>query len=427
MRRWILTCACATLALIGCDGSAPDTDAGVDGGGMVSVDGGEPSTDAGGTDAGGAMDGAAGGDGAVEPLPAIEEFMRQLSDASCRLLVACESKFSIAGPLLQQTCHPSSSFLFEAFADGLAAGTVVYDAEAASRCLDAFAELPCTDVFAPTTLPGCDDVFVPAVPAGGACAGRQECIDGVCEIGASCPGTCVALGGAGTSCSGGDCQDDLICYMGSCEAPHPAGGACADDVDCERGLRCGDEGTCEPLLADGAPCANNFECAGASVCSNGMCGPGAAEGEACETGFTPSVTCQVGLRCDPASETCVPVSLPGEACAANVNCPATFWCDGGTCEPLPALGEPCAGAPGCFRGLCDAGTCRLGREGEPCSSGLSATPATCESGLYCGPGATCAPTLAEGEACVDPAACGAAFDCRDTGTGRVCTPACTSS
>ncbi|HJL14102.1 MAG TPA: hypothetical protein RMH99_00530 [Sandaracinaceae bacterium LLY-WYZ-13_1] len=430
---WI---ALLALAITACDEeSPPDDDAGspVDAGGMDAGPGDEdggPGEDAGPV-ADAAPDASDPPDGGPTG-PTLADFREGYRQAACELLVECESKLGPLGLLTERVCHPAEGMVFDGLNDSVAGGTVTYDPVAARTCLDDFGALGCADLFSlesPFDML-CRDVFTPTVAAGDPCARDEECVDGRCVVEATCPGTCVALAEAGMGCDDDDeCAEGLACVGGSCEARRGEGGSCAgDDDDCMAGLYC-EAGTCATRPTEGDPCERPVgvsECADALVCTgpegSRTCATGAADGASCDA----DTPCAPGLRCNDGSNTCIRIVAAGGACSASRQCPFYFWCDGGTCVPLPTAGESCSLAPSCVQGQCESGTCERRADGETCRGSFVAPFGDCDAGLYCDSG-TCTATSSDGASCTDDDECGDGMECRDDGTDDTCRPICTSS
>lgn len=411
-----------TLALLGagCDNDdgggmdAGDVDAGdMDAGSFQTIDGGDAGFDGGDVEAG--IDGGAG-------LTA-EEFADRYLDEVCGLLLDCESKL---GPLLgiatQQICHPEGRDRgLAGLPAAVASGTVVFSGPAGGVCLASIAGFTCADLIdglAEGLM--CDGVYTPTVAVGGSCTIDAECVDARCVAGASCPGTCTAFTGAGMPCSDdAECADGLSCSMGMCETRRAVGGACDNQDDCLPGLIC-EARMCADRPTTGQPCTSLLgisTCAGADLCVMGTCGAGGAASATCDA----DEPCAPGLRCNPASGTCVTLVEPGGSCSVDVECPAYFFCDGGTCAPLPVEGESCALSGACAEGVCTAGTCTRAARTEPCEGPLVIPFGACATGSFC-QASSCVASTALGDACTSDPQCDQGNECRDGACRATCTP-----
>jgi hypothetical protein len=268
-------------------------------------------------------------------------------------------------------------------AQAVAAGTLVYDADAAQACFDTIALFTCDRTDAPgrpTTAselginpPACGTIVHGADPFGARCVIGDAC---TCEPGGAQP---LALGDA---CDSNDrCPDGAFCTNPAtqttmiCAALLPRDAPCdaGADLECAVGLACvADRGvaTCQPLPGLGEPCPH------------GRCRD---EG----------VTCSAG--------TCVAAGLDGAPCSAAADCSRFYACDAtGHCAPGPRLGEACTFY--CFDpdAYCDlkVGTCiARAPDGTPCGSQFGRNDNACRS-RYCVPDAD--PRLGT---CGSPAAC----------------------
>ncbi len=279
-----------------------------------------------------------------------------------------------------------------------------------------------------------------ARPAAGA-----PCASGVCAAGLTCHEVmdgeprCDAPGAPGTPCLGDRaCGAGTICTpAGMCAAPGGDGAACADALDCAEGLAC-DVDRCAPASALGDPCSAPPSCGAGRSCGRApetrTCELPGAEGAPCADG-----TCAAGLGCAEATSTCVPLPGAGTACLDGAKCASGTTCDFNTttCVTPPGDGEPCldsadrrcadglgcresdqrcataasatAGQPCLLNGpeyVCAPGLgCDFTPQGSLCAArGGAGTPCntsrTCSVDTYCaGETQTCAPRVADGEAC----------------------------
>lgn len=261
-----------------------------------------------------------------------------------------------------------------------------YDGEAGQRCADALAALPCdlsaSELRAP---PAACEGMLRGTRAGGetcyfpeACASGQCVIAPDCEVRGCCPGSCRA-----------DRQ------------PAAIGGACEVTADCRADAFCGTDLVCTVLGADGAACARDNECGEGLLCMNplptqpGTCRTAPGEGERC-----PYLRCaDEGLRCDEA-RTCVPIGLPGAACATFLDCSPYMQCDDATkrCREFPPLEAGCdvgcQGEAWCARPEgSPTGTCAAPQEnGAPCEANNACASFHCQEGVIF-------------DACQDPPVC----------------------
>ena len=293
--------------------------------------------------------GSTGGGGPV----ALDDFELELLDAVCTFAVTCEEMPDRA------TCIAARPFLnFDAFATleaDVAAGTAVYDGQAARACIDAFKRFTsckATQIGDPQrSLAVCGRVFLGTVPPGGACFFNEECADLGrcarldCTMPGCCAGTCVAR-----------------------PAPIPIGGYCTNSVDeeCVEGTVCSNASqACEVPLAPGAPCTDSDTCVVPYECRNidsatlmGTCTPPPGPGQPCGTVGLSGSCNDERETCDDVAHVCRRRIRPGGAC--TFRCVYYAECDGTTCVARPGLGascEPLLPADECLGSLdCDATT-----------------------------------------------------------------------
>lgn len=233
---------------------------------------------------------------------------------------------------------------FQYLADAVEAGRMEFDADAAQACLETIAALPCEGNLieqilffqGPSAAPEpCQDVFVGKVRNYDPCMNSEECEgdNAVCGFSptcqdACCVGACRDLGdppAIGEACTG-SCAEGAYCAFDpmsgaqTCAKRRPAGQSCADDSSaCEGGLFCDFNGdpVCRKLLAAGASCEGDWQCADDLRCYNAIegartCRTLPVEGDACSNNNYPACA-RVDNVCDP-SNRCVRLPAPGEPC-----------------------------------------------------------------------------------------------------------------
>jgi hypothetical protein len=293
------------------------------------------------------------GDDTPGPTIPPEQYTDAVEDAQCTAMVRCEQVEDAA------TCDAANirvnqdqQSLLAAVADG----TVIYDGEAAAKCVDELAMQMCV-------FPGfhvdtaCADVFTGTVATGGACFVDQQCAGGgACRQNDSgcdtrttcCIGTC--MGSLTESALGGQCGDSMhycspetYCAGTTCAAPITQAGAacgaldaCANPMICNLDFMTG-TGTCKTPAATGAACvrADLRPCADSrDYCDAGTlkCTHGVAPGGSCAT-----AECVDWAKC--MANTCVAERKLGETCSTAANAPScagTLKCTAGTCQAPPA-------------------------------------------------------------------------------------------
>ncbi len=448
-----------TLALgaSGCGGGS-DADAGnaSDGGTSPPVDGsvadGSSGSDAGagsdggsGSDAGDALDAGGSVDGSVDGGSAltVEEFCAGYRDGLCTWDQSCRSmndacNFPIVSDLAA-TCA--------AFPARMEAGVVIFDPDAAARCLAQ--DFSVCGMVRPFETEACNAAFMGTVAPGGDCyqvdhrAFDNECVaTAFCDESSSCPGVCVAYGGVGDACGAGHppCGATTGCSDGTC-APRPVEGESCASLPCASPYSCVDS-VCRTLVGVGESCDATHPCTYALICAGGTCADTVGSGDACTNsaqcptdeqcyGPSGSPICQAPIALgDPcgglirgcvSGASCFDVSgggTPDYRCVAPggnggpctvLGCANGFWCRyggagdsvDGTCRPLGGPSNPCAstmdaGGPRCITDYyCIDDVC----SGPSAEGGGCNLLGSCQSGLWCDGSSVCATPAARGEAC----------------------------
>jgi hypothetical protein len=170
------------------------------------------------------------------------------------------------------------------------------------------------------------------------------------------PGSCVALGAAGSPCDVYEgCQQGLHCVyptstlapLGQCSPPSSVGSPCSIGSDCATGLACidGDGGgsVCATPSGVGGPC-------------NGATGPTQACTSSAATACTSGTTaqCATGLACS--GTKCLNPRYAGDLCDATSIC-VFGTCVRGTCVNLGNVGAGCTNDSDCSTNACIGGKC----------------------------------------------------------------------
>jgi hypothetical protein len=169
-------------------------------------------------------------------------------------------------------CTATYAALINAFFGGtraaVEAGTVIYDGDAAQRCLDATAAGSCADYAAQLasdeTSGDCDLAFQGTVANGGACDDDDNvCVSGYCADDGAGATTCAARPGAGEPCPDFECDDGLDCTFdgtgSTCVAKLADGMPCDDDGECLSGACVG----ADPAMGTPGTCGAATMCDGA--------------------------------------------------------------------------------------------------------------------------------------------------------------------
>jgi hypothetical protein len=214
---------------------------------------------------------------------------------------------------------------------GVEDGSIDYDGDAASECLDDIANASCdpSDEINRTDNDACDDAFTGTLDDGADCYINEQCASANCVEQGSCVeqcclGTCQAAAveaGIGEPCGDAGCADGGYCADGTCAALVAQGTDCTNDDMCDYGLLC-------LPLNDGPP----------------QCNPAPGAGDPCVGGESCPIQ---GLQCSFTDNTCQPVLHEGDACDPENDLCSFFSgsCDADTmtCAAWPSVGEPCPG------------------------------------------------------------------------------------
>lgn len=290
----------------------------------------------------------------------IDDFTNAYIDAYCEGAVKCGSQPSTAD------CKASTSLetnTFLTLIESAKSGTVTYNEEQASACLDSFRARTCKFEGFHSENDPCDSMFTGTIAQGGACT-----ISAQCAGGASCEQTVQ------------DCDRDAMCCPGTCGAPSvevAAGAMCGENDICPFNQYCklpatGNVGTCTALISSpGAACDDFFSCVNPMICNlfaeMPTCEMPVGTGETCNPdGIAPCVVDQD--HCDDVSMKCVGPLADGAACEFSSECAPDSSC-AGTCQPNVAAGGACSETTAdCLGSLeCTGGTCQLGPAGMSCN------------------------------------------------------------
>jgi hypothetical protein len=197
--------------------------------------------------------------------------------------------------------------------------------------------------------------------------------------GTNYPSSCLPRGGRadaanclyGSQCQSGYCKIPSGQSCGVCVEWAKQGAACTTTSDCDPGLRCAGNSTCQPAVTDGATCDTAHPCSPELYCdpTSTKCTKPGSPPAVCDPTLG-SADCDYfqAAYCDGTSKVCTPYGL------AN---------DGQACGYIMNVSTVCTGGEGCLSGICTAG----GDQGILCdlSKGLNCKPALqCISGV-CNP------------------------------------------
>lgn len=193
------------------------------------------------------------------------------------------------------------------------------------------------------------------------CETEADCNGGVCNRGVAAIGVCDGGAREGEACdpeAGLDCGFFLACDTreGVCRPPAGDGQWCDDDLSCDEGLACfqdgadPDQNACGSPRAGGEPCTEDDHCASDHCDTDDTCRAKVGEGQPCSSGG-----CLEGLDCQ--GGVCVAPAFPGDACSEMDDRCAQSTCDGSTCQLDAPLGGACQVDDDCTSDACIGGVC----------------------------------------------------------------------
>ncbi len=247
----------------------------------------------------------------------------------------------------------------------------------------------------PCTSDSCDLV--------GGCA-RAPILGNACNDGNPCTtGEVCELGAVGAECMGGktlSCDDGLACTVDSCDAKIGCVHAAADAPPCDDGNVCTQGDACAFGKCVGAA----KSCDDGNPCTQDACTPST------DCLYTPLVApCEDGNACT-VGDTCT-----GGKCAPGgvVDCADSNVCTTDTCDAVNGCLHT-ANADTCDDGL----ACTIG---DTCAATQCAGTVACDDGNTCtadacGPGGVCVNTILLGNACSDASLCTSGDTCQADGT-----------
>jgi hypothetical protein len=315
--------------------------------------------------------------GGSDPVTLGDLAERELS-AQCSALARCGAVSSEAS--CKDLLRPALAANLSELSAGVASGTVSYDGDKASQCLDWLLAQPCDQsVAAVRVVPAsCGETIKGSLAEGAACAIPAQCASGSCRspvncTDSCCPGACAAArptpAAVGESCTARPCVTGTTCSGSThtCVALFAEGAACDYSDQCAYGTFCTGTSaqTCTKVPAEGAPCASGRCGATGLVCDKtDHCVRSYGLGAACTVGQS---GCAYDLICDPSTSKCSARPGVGSACV-NGSCGPGAYCvydnsGGGLCTVLKANGQACAQAYECQSESCqgkvcaDAGAC----------------------------------------------------------------------
>lgn len=307
--------------------------------------------------------------------PAVDEYAEQLELAYCQWEAECHRFAAVADCQAARADERDPQLAYMSAA--VAAGTALYDGEAALACLEAIRGLGCGAQY-PETPAVCREVFRGKIGRNGPCMSAFECVgEAICGFDpactdACCPGACRVLpepleegeacGGTRACADGLFCGFDEVTGMATACAPRvKAGERCSSDAGCVEAAYC-DDGKCRmrPVRGIGQACDLNDVCEAPGQChylsidgvEQARCVAPGGLGAPCNA--SDSGTCaRFDTFCDETTNSCELLPGPGAGCSPG-GCADHAFCvraDGdevGTCTALARAGEACGEVAGVY-------------------------------------------------------------------------------
>ncbi len=230
----------------------------------------------------------------------------------------------------------------------------------------------------------------------------QCTIDPDCDDGLFCNGAETCVAGACQSGSTVNCDDGIGCTDDSCNETTDSCDNSANDSNCDNGLFCDGNETCDAVLDcqsgstincdDGVNCTTDNCNEGTDSCDNTPNNGACDNGEFCDGAETcdpifdcvagTSVNCDDGVSCT--DDSCNEASDQCDNTANDTNCDDGAFCNGTeTCNAVLDCqngNDPCDDGVGCTIDTCDEGL-------DTCSN--TANDASCDNGLFCDGAESC--------------------------------------
>lgn len=314
---------------------------------------------------------------------AVEDVHTLRADATCLGLTACHAT-SVIEQRLGADCtaaleHQIRQLYGDAVDEAIAEGRVLYDPDAAWRCVQGTLAAPC-DLF--ETEPACGRVYAGLAALGEPCVLDLECEGAAwCDASDGCPGRCREARSPGSGCTADrQCSGLASCRLGSCQERRRIDDLCSPDgAECIGILSCSRAAPDHPATF----CRNPFSglgpgercrpagCQGGLYCrfssdQDHRCDTRQGDGQTCFHG-SPSA-CLAGLACDwdglaPRPEVpgeCKPAPTEGQMCW--IDCAPGHVCvhddptdPRGECHVMRDNGQPCTRPEHCWSLTCDTG------------------------------------------------------------------------
>jgi hypothetical protein len=266
-----------------------------------------------------------------EPPVLIDDLARKIADALCNNIGPCCNAAGIPHDPAQCHAVAKAKYLLKIEYSRFRPN-IVYDADAARACVDAYetSAKACHD--GPEIWRACRYVFAGTLRPGEACARDEECFpDAQCVLADSGGRECQWSPFASRGKLGDRCRWTCFQDGGATVCVAPPGGGSGTSCFTHEGLYC-DRSTAVCAMAPGIgqSCDADVRCAGADAfCDNYVCANKRATGS-CGSELD---GCVATSYCELSAQQCTARKSTGAACTINNECRATDECTEGTCRP----------------------------------------------------------------------------------------------
>ena len=227
-----------------------------------------------------------------------------------------------------------------------------------NACAAAMEQVSC-DQFTAGNVPFNSDACNPhgSLADGSACSNNSQCQSGQClaTSGIQC-GSCAHVQSTGQPCGGANpgCGTGLICLNSTCVALGGAGSSCgqAGLPSCKSGLLCVSGKCAQPIVGkEGSSCGDStgVNCGAGLGCIQGACTALRSSGQSCDGILS---ECAAFSNCDVTTKLCTALKAArlGEACGASnksTQCVEGYCAASGKCETLLSAGQACTSSNSC--------------------------------------------------------------------------------
>ncbi len=175
-----------------------------------------------------------------------------------------------------------------------------------------------------------DCAAAPGAGGGALCYEQSMAVDGGVAQTQTCVQTLVGEPGQGPCIGNENGLFTTTFSVGFATSAPPSQAYLCDEA---AGVICGSSQTCDAVSAVGGTCTTDANCVSSAYCAfaadGSTCVARLADGSSCATATT---ACQSTSYCDSTSETCKPLLADGAVCSIDTQC-ASSVCTNGACSP----------------------------------------------------------------------------------------------